>query len=343
MQDINIKKLQNNCFRQSKVAGEFMLQLRVPGGLIDADLLDIIKHVCNTWGDGKFHIGTRMTLNATGIKYEDIPAVNAYIQPYLERVEKEMCGVEMETDKGYPYIAPRNIVACIGGAHCIKAAQNTQKLAHALERILYPNPYHIKVNIAGCPNDCAKAHFADFGIIGCTKPIYDQDRCIGCSSCVNKCKKAATRVLSLNEQTHKVEKDACCCVGCGECVSVCPTGAWRRPDKEYWKIVLGGRTGKQYPRMGQMFANWLTTDTVLQIFANWPKFSEWVLGGKPLYIHGGHLIDRAGYHKFKEKILEGVTLNPEALIADQVHWTEKEYRSNIHVKALADHVTVKDA
>lgn len=26
--------------------------------------------------------------------------------------------------------------------------------------------------IAGCPNDCAKAHFNDFGIMGVTKPIY---------------------------------------------------------------------------------------------------------------------------------------------------------------------------
>ena len=29
--DIDIKKVRINCFRQSKVAGEFMLQLRVPG------------------------------------------------------------------------------------------------------------------------------------------------------------------------------------------------------------------------------------------------------------------------------------------------------------------------
>ena len=33
--DINIKQLQKNCWRQSKVPGEFMLQLRVPGSLIE--------------------------------------------------------------------------------------------------------------------------------------------------------------------------------------------------------------------------------------------------------------------------------------------------------------------
>ena len=34
--DINIKETRINCFRQSKVDGEFMLQMRVPGGFIDA-------------------------------------------------------------------------------------------------------------------------------------------------------------------------------------------------------------------------------------------------------------------------------------------------------------------
>ena len=85
--DINIKKTRLNCFRQSKVPGEFMLQLRVPGNLIDAKYLSVIQHIAQTWGDGLFHIGTRQTLNATGIKYEHIPAVNAYIEDYIKSIK----------------------------------------------------------------------------------------------------------------------------------------------------------------------------------------------------------------------------------------------------------------
>lgn len=48
MSDINIGKLRNNCFRQSKVAGEFMLQLRVPGAVIDAKWLELVSYICNT-------------------------------------------------------------------------------------------------------------------------------------------------------------------------------------------------------------------------------------------------------------------------------------------------------
>jgi anaerobic sulfite reductase subunit C len=340
VKDCNIEKFRNNCFRQSKVPGEFMLQLRVPGAALDAKWLEMVQYICQTWGNGEFHFGMRQTFDIPGIKAENVEKVNEYIQPFIKAVECDMCGIEMDTENGYPYIGPRNIMACIGGIHCIKGNINTQDMAHKLEKIIYPNPYHIKISVAGCPNDCAKGHFQDFGIIGCTKPVYDIDRCIGCGACVRKCQSAVTRVLSLNDK-GKVDKDICCCVGCGECVVACPTGAWRRPDKQFYKIILGGRTGKQYPRMGKMFANWLTEESVLAIMKNWPKFSEWVLGGKPVYLHGGHLIDRAGYQKFKEFMLQGVTLNPEAYIAETINWTETEYRSNIHVKPLSEHETIE--
>ena len=100
MSDINIGKLRNNCFRQSKVAGEFMLQLRVPGAVIDAKWLELVSYICNTWGNGSFHLGMRQTLNVPGIKAENIPAVNEYIRPYLDAIERDMCDVKMDTSNG---------------------------------------------------------------------------------------------------------------------------------------------------------------------------------------------------------------------------------------------------
>ena len=241
----------------------------------------------------------------------------------------ETCG------KGYPTIGARNIMACIGNSHCIKANVNTHELAKKIEKEVFPSHYHIKTTVAGCPNDCAKAHFNDFGVIGIAKMEYDRDRCIGCGACVEACSHHATRVLSL--VNGKIEKDTCCCVGCGECVLACPTSAWTRNEKKFYRIMIGGRTGKQYPRMGKMFANWVTEDVVLAIFRNWPKFSAWALDYKPVYLHGGHLIDRAGYIKFKELILEGVELNPEAQIAERIYWQEDEKRANINVKPIAKH------
>ena len=102
-------------------------------------------------------------------------------------------------------------------------------------------------------------------------------------------------------------------------------------------MLIGGRTGKQYPRMGKTFLNWVTEDVVLAVLGNWQKFSAWVLDNKPVYMHGGHLIDMAGYEKFKEIILDGVELNPEAQVAERILWAETEYRAQINVKPLADH------
>lgn len=79
-QDINIKKVRLNCYRQSKVPGEFMLQMRVPGGTVDAKYLSYVEHIAKTWGDGNFHFGTRQTFDITGISYENIPAVNDYLK-----------------------------------------------------------------------------------------------------------------------------------------------------------------------------------------------------------------------------------------------------------------------
>ena len=102
-------------------------------------------------------------------------------------------------------------------------------MAKKIEQEVFPSHYHIKAAVAGCPNDCAKGHFNDFGIIGLTKPTYHSDLCIGCGSCVKACESHATRVLSL--KNGKIEKDTCCCVGCGECTLVCPTNAMQRSPK----------------------------------------------------------------------------------------------------------------
>ena len=64
------------------------------------------------------------------------------------------------------------------------------------------------------------------------------------------------------------------------------------------------------------------------------EFEAEMLDGKPIYLHMGHLIDRAGYHKFKARVLRGVTLNPEAMVADRIFWAEDQYVANMHVKAV---------
>ena len=103
--DIDIKKTRINCFRQSKVPGEFMLQMRIPGGTINAKYLSDVEHIALTWGNGTFHMGMRQTFNILGIKYENIESVNEYIKEYIKEVEVDECNCNMPIDdKGYPTI-----------------------------------------------------------------------------------------------------------------------------------------------------------------------------------------------------------------------------------------------
>lgn len=331
--DINVNALRANCFRQSKVRGEFMLQLRVPGAVIDAKHLSLVQHIAQTYGNGTFHIGTRQTLNMPGIRYEHIDAVNALIGPYIRAIECDECGIDMDPgDKGYPTLGARNIMGCIGAEHCIKASTHVGKLARKLEAVIFPSHYHIKICIAGCANDCIKAHMTDFGVVAVTLVQYAPSRCIACGACARICKNHSTGALQLAEN-GKIIHNAPLCIGCGECVQACPTRAFTRSAQPYYRLLIGGRTSRTSPRVGKVFLDYITEDVLIKVIGNWREFSANTLDYKPVYIHGGHLIDKAGYFKFKEMMLRDITLNPEAKVAKRINWNEQEYRANFNVVA----------
>lgn len=331
--DIKIDELRANCFRQSKVSGEFMFQMRVPGGTTDAKHLSLIQEIAMKYGNGTFHLGLRQTFNIPGIKYENIEIVNTLVKDYIKEIEIDNCDVDMEINNyGYPALGARNVSACIGGEHCLKGNIRTTVLAKKIEKVIYPSHYHIKVNVAGCPNDCSKAHMSDFGVYGVTLPQYNYERCVDCGGCERVC--AAHSTGAIKEIAGKMTINRDLCIGCGECIVACPTRALTRYDKKLYRVTIGGRTGKQNPRIGKVFVDYVTEDVLLKIFNNWVPFSEEVLDNKPIYLHGGHLVDKAGYNKVKEILFKGIRFNKEAKIAERINWSEVEYKTNFNVKSI---------
>ncbi|MEO0889122.1 MAG: sulfite reductase subunit C, partial [Pseudomonadota bacterium] len=257
--------------------------------------------------------------------------VNKALEPFIKDITVDTCGIDVEdTQAGYQSIGGRNIVACQGSRICQKANTDTTGLAQRMERHVYPSKYHLKMVMAGCPNDCAKANMADFGILGIAKINFESHRCIGCGACVKACAHHAVDCLSLKD--GKAVKEESKCIGCGECVLACPTLAWRRDPKQFYMVKLGGRTSKKTPRVGKMFLNWVTEDVLHPVIDNLFEFEKEMLGGKPIYLHMGHLIDKGGYLRFRERVLDGVSLNPEAKVAERMYWAEDEYVANMHVK-----------
>lgn len=330
--DIDIIKARaKNEYRLSKVRGEAMISVRIPGGILPAHLLTVARDIAETWGNGQIHLTTRQKLAMPGIRYEDIDNVNAALEPFLREIEIELCDVQVEDTKaGYLAIGGRNIVACQGNRICQKANTDTTGLSRRLEKLVYPSPYHLNTVIVGCPNDCAKASMADLGIIGVAKMRFTADRCIGCGACVKACSHHAVGCLAL--KNGKAVKEESACIGCGECVLACPTLAWQRKPDQLWQVRLGGRTSKKTPRVGKLFLNWVTEDVIKQVIVNLYEFEKEMLGGKPIYLHMGHLIDKGGYLRFKERVLRGVQLNPEAMVAERIYWAEDESVARMHLK-----------
>ncbi|MCP4181247.1 MAG: sulfite reductase subunit C [bacterium] len=333
--DIDIIKTRSKGnYRLSKERGECMISVRVPGGIMPAHLLSAAQFIAEEFGNGIIHLNTRQKLAMPGIKYEDISKVNEALEPFLKDITMGLCNIEVEDTKaGYQSLPGRNIVACMGNRICQKANVDTTGLAQRVERHVYPQKHHLKIAIAGCPNDCAKANICDFGIFGITKINFNKDRCIGCGACVKTCKLHA--VDCLYGQDGKAKKYDKACIGCGECVLACPTLAWQRDKKQFYMVKLGGRTSKKTPRLGKTFLLWATEDVIHNVLDNIFEFEEEMLGGKAVYLHMGHLIDKSGYKVFKERVLRGVTLNPEAMVADRIYWAEDEYVANMHLKPVA--------
>ena len=131
----------------------------------------------------------------------------------------------------------------------------------------------------------------------------------------------------LTFKNYKVIRDNSKCIGCGECVLVCPNNARSRSPNKYFRIVIMGRTGKTNPRIAEDFIKWADEDTVLKVIDNTYKFVREYISPDAPYgkEHIGYIVDRTGFMEYKKYVLEGITLNKEAIIKNNVYWSGIHY------------------
>ncbi|HEY8804115.1 MAG TPA: sulfite reductase subunit C [Clostridium sp.] len=314
--DINTKLLKKNAFRITKKRGKTAIRIRVPGGHIEAKHLEILQRVAETYGDGNIHISIRQGFEIPNIDMDKIPEVNKMIQPVIDGLEIN----QISENTGYSAAGTRNVSACIGSNVCPFANYNTTDFAKKIEKEIFPNDYHVKVALTGCPNDCIKARMQDFGIIGMTEPQYESYRCVSCKACLNNCKLRAADALKI--ENFKIVRDHDKCIGCGECIGKCPTSAWSRSHEKYYKLVIMGRTGKKSPRLAQDFITWVDEESIIKIIKNTYSYIDKYMnsdapGGKE---HIGYIVDRTGYPVFKEWVLKDVTLGDKAKVKEHINW-----------------------
>lgn len=309
--DYATKKLIKNAFRVSKVRGETAIRLRVPGGHLRAKYLPVIQRLAEKFGNGTIHLTTRQGYEIPGVKLEAINQVKKFMAKMLAGIEKESNLVLEKPVEGYPASGTRNISACIGNRVCSFANADTTALAQETEKVIYPNDYHLKVAVTGCPNDCIKAHMNDIGIIATIIPEYNEEQCIGCEACVEVCRARVTNALRI--ENYRIIRDDEYCIRCGECILKCPTGALYR-GRQLYRIIIGGRTGKRNPRLANTFIQDASREVVLALFRNIYEYIDKYVDRSLPKEHAGYIFDRTGEKEFKREILRGVKLNPEAKI-----------------------------
>jgi len=317
--DINRKVVTKNAFRVTKDRHKTALRVRVPGGSITTDVMEMVNDIANTYGDGRIHITTRQGFEILGIDWKDIEKVNKMVQPIMEKLEINYKG----ENEGYQSAGTRNVAACIGNKVCPKGQYNTTELAKKIEKVIFPNDLHFKVALTGCANDCQKVRMHDFGIIGMANPVFDAQRCVSCGMCERKCTKLSTGAIKM--VNYKPVRDHDRCIGCGECVLNCPMNAWTRDSKKYYKLTIMGRTGKKNPRLAEDWLLWADEESIIKILKNTYEYVEEYIDRSLPKEHIGYIVDRTGFEEFKKWALRDVNLEEIAVMKDNVNWGGVKY------------------
>ncbi len=317
--DINRKQVTKNAYRVTKNRKETALRVRVPGGEISGELLMKVSEIANKYGNGQVHMTTRQGFEIMGIPWDKMDECNKLVQPLIEGLE-----INQEVkDGGYPAAGTRNIASCIGNKVCPKAQYQTTEMAKRIEAAVFPNDFHFKIALTGCPNDCQKVRSHDFGIIGMTMPKFEKDRCISCGRCEVKCKKLSTGAIKMENFRPKRDHDRC--IGCGECVLNCPTSAWTRDEKKYFRLAIMGRTGKRNPRLAEDFLIWANEETILKIILNTYKYVDKYIDRSLGKEHIGYIVDRTGFMEFKKWAHEGIDIPDYTIVKHNVYWSGIKY------------------
>ena len=229
----DIKRVKGQGFLNHKRTNKFNARVITRNGRVTIDEMQAICEAAAKYGDGHMMMTTRLTVEVSGIDYENIEAFTACI-------EKAGLSIGGTGNKVRP------VVSC-KGTTCQYGNYDTYALSEEIHHRFYEGyrsvslPHKFKIATGGCPNNCVKPNLNDVGIIGQRIPYFDREACKGCKKCAieaacpNKVAKVVDGKLHIDEEL---------CRHCGRCVGKCPFHSI--PDGTYgFKIYIGGRWGKK--------------------------------------------------------------------------------------------------
>ena len=285
----DIKRVKGLGFLQHKGTNKFNGRIITRNGRITNEEMKTIYEAAQLYGDGHVMLTTRLTVEVSGIDYDDI-------DKFIEYVGKAGLLTGGTGSKVRP------VVAC-KAATCQYGLYNAYDLSEKIHERFYLGyndvslPHKFKIALGGCPNNCVKPNLNDLGIVGARIPSFNGDLCRGCKKC--RIETACPIKIAHVGEDKKLHIDPDACNNCGRCVGKCPFKCIE--DGTYgWKIYVGGRWGKKYIH-GKQLPKFFTSeeevlDTIEKTILFFRKTGN---SGERL----GETIGRIGFEKSAELIL----------------------------------------
>ena len=160
-------RLNQGIYGQRQGGHNQMLRVKVPYGRIEADQLEVLAHVAETYSRGWGHLTTRQNAQFHFVQLEDTPEALRLLAS-VGLTSREACGDTV-----------RNVTGCHLAGACPYEVLDISPWAEATKDLFLRNPIaqrlprKFKINFSGCATDCGQAMFNDVGVIAVNRPRPD--------------------------------------------------------------------------------------------------------------------------------------------------------------------------
>lgn len=151
-------------YQQLPNEGHFMMRIKLPGGLVNAEQLRVIADITDQYARGFADVTTRQTFQWHWLTIHDFPDI-------VERLDK--VGI---TTMGACGDIPRNIVSCpVAGLHADEVL-DVRPAVLAIHKLMAGNkefsnlPRKYKLCVVGCPEQCCQPEIHDFSLVAVVHP-----------------------------------------------------------------------------------------------------------------------------------------------------------------------------
>ncbi len=160
-------RLNNGVYGQRQGGHNQMVRVKIPGGVLTAEQLDVLAGIAERYSRGWGHITTRLNVQFHFVQLERVP-----------ELLRELAGVGMTTREACGDTV-RNVMGCHLAGACPYEVLDVSPWVQAAFRHFLHHPYgqrlprKFKINFSGCATDCGQAMFNDVGVVAVSRPRPD--------------------------------------------------------------------------------------------------------------------------------------------------------------------------